>query len=963
MDSRRKQALEIYRRLIDTDVTDRTERIAGECGSDSDLRRMVTRLLRLDEEASDFLSGGSSSEQRVGPYKILEKVGAGGMGVVYLAETDVPVSRRVALKVIHPGLHSEETIARFRTERQAISAMQHPNVATVYDPGTLEDGRPYFAMEYVEGLPITEFCDEKGLDFESRVEIFQQVLEGVQHAHQKGVIHRDLKPSNILVSEQSGSPLVKIIDFGIAKAVDPELERSLLHTEFGRAIGTPYYMSPEQTVSASDVDTRSDVYSLGVVLYELLVGDVPFDRTHLAESPVDELFRCVREVEPPTPSHRLRQLDRSTAQTIADRRREAYETLSSRLRGDLDWITMKAIEKEAVRRYATVSEFAADLGRYLRHEVVQAGPPDPVYVARKFVRRHRVAVTAGTAVFIALLVGLISSLTLYSIARDNEDRAASHLEEVLRLSEREDVRRLVRDAEHLWPASSDRVPVISGWLEKADSLLESGKRHLARLAELRSRALPWSEEEKRNDRETHPSLPALQEAKRQVELQSGAAAKYSANLRKLAEDLDTFLESGKRDENLLAEVRTLQAKRQKRHEFHRRRLAESKRDVDRLTDLIAERRTFRFEESKDRWWHEQLTLVAEDLRGLESLRSKVRVLKHRSASLKKRSLEDPKELWREAAQSLLKDPRFDGFRLEPQEGLLPLRQDPQSKLWEFFVLDSGSVPTWKGDGAYTLENDVGIVLVLVPGGTAWVGAEPPSANRPGPVDPNATEDSEEGPTRELVFVPFFLSKYELTQSQWLRQNEKNPSFLAIDKQVASEVFVGRNPVERITWEQSTETLRRFGLVLPTEAQWEYAHRAGTTDRWWTGANSASLVGAANVADAKFQKYQSNARVAAFDDGFKLHAPVGSLRANPWGLHDTIGNVREWCRDEFGALDAESQGPDHVRVSTGAPGHVYRGGGFADLPAQCRASTRKNGNRGTKHPALGARGARAVRTGT
>jgi len=363
---------------------------------------------------ASFGAGAVGPSGQVGPYKLLKVLGEGGCGIVYLAERERPVRRRVALKIIKPGMDTKEVIARFEAERQALALLEHPNIARVFNAETTEAGRPYFVMEYVKGVPLTEHCDLQNLGIEERLALFLEVCEAVQYAHQKGIIHRDIKPSNILVSVQADKMVPKIIDFGVAKALSQSLTERTLVTEQGQMIGTPEYMSPEQAeMTNQDIDTRSDIYSLGVVLYELLTGVLPFDPKTLREGGADSIRKVIREEEPKTPSTRLSTLGGENSAKVARHRHADFGTLKRRLRGDLDWITLKALEKDRMRRYGSVGEFALDIRRHLKHEPVLARPPSTVYKIKKFVRRNRVSVTAVSAVAAALVVGLILSTTLY----------------------------------------------------------------------------------------------------------------------------------------------------------------------------------------------------------------------------------------------------------------------------------------------------------------------------------------------------------------------------------------------------------------------------------------------------------------------------------------------------------------------------------------------------------------------
>jgi eukaryotic-like serine/threonine-protein kinase len=412
------------------------------CGGDAAMRHRVEALLASHEQAGSFLGkpvperlaqkrampvppeetraqpsvdgdgpgpfspapGGEGLGSRIGPYKLLQQIGEGGMGTVYMAEQEIPVQRKVALKIIKPGMDSRQIIARFEAERQALALMDHPNIARVLDAGTTQTGRPYFVMELVKGVPITKYCDERRLTPKQRLELFVPVCQAVQHAHQKGIIHRDLKPSNVMVCSYDGKPVPKVIDFGVAKATGQKLTERTMFTEIGQVVGTLEYMSPEQAeLNQLDIDTRSDVYSLGVLLYELLTGSTPLERKRLKTAAILEVLRLIREEEPPRPSTRLSTTEELPV--VAANRGLEQKKLSGLVRGELDWIAMKALEKDRNRRYETANEFAQDIERYLADEPVLACPPSGLYRLRKFARRHKGQVTAVAAMLSLLLAG------------------------------------------------------------------------------------------------------------------------------------------------------------------------------------------------------------------------------------------------------------------------------------------------------------------------------------------------------------------------------------------------------------------------------------------------------------------------------------------------------------------------------------------------------------------------------
>src|SRR5947208_1473516 len=443
MNPSREEAL--FTLAVEKTAAERVAFLERECSGDAELRQRVEALLGAHEKAGEFLNEPPAAVSaktfvittgmvpitekagdRIGRYKLLQQIGEGGCGVVYMAEQEEPVRRRVALKVIKLGMDTKSVIARFEAERQALALMDHPNIARVLDAGATETGRPYFVMELVRGIKITEYCDQNKLATDERLKLCTQVCHAIQHAHQKGIIHRDIKPSNILVTLHDGVPVPKVIDFGIAKATQGRLTDQTLFTAFEQFIGTPAYMSPEQAeMSGLDVDTRSDVYALGVLLYELLTGLTPFDTKELLQSGLDELRRTIREKEPERPSTRLNTMIAADLTSAATQRRTDAPKLIHLLRGDLDWIVMKALEKDRTRRYESASSLAMDIQRHLENEPVLASPPSNLYRFQKLVRRNKTIFAAVVAVALALVIGLGLSLYLFIRERDARRRAVA----------------------------------------------------------------------------------------------------------------------------------------------------------------------------------------------------------------------------------------------------------------------------------------------------------------------------------------------------------------------------------------------------------------------------------------------------------------------------------------------------------------------------------------------------------
>ncbi|HEY7155142.1 MAG TPA: protein kinase [Gemmataceae bacterium] len=450
-------------------------------GDNPDLRRRIEKMLAAHAQAGSFLEHPAPSavatvddpiSERpgtvIGAYELMEQIGEGGMGLVFVAEQQQPVRRKVALKVIKPGMDTRQVVARFEAERQALALMDHPNIAKVLDGGQTSSGLPYFVMELFKGVPITEYCDQNQIPIRERLELFVHVCQAVQHAHQKGIIHRDLKPSNVLVVSHDGERVVKVIDFGVAKAIGQQLTDKTIYTQLTQLVGTPLYMSPEQAGQRGlDVDTRSDIYSLGVLLYELLTGTTPFDKERLRAADYEEMLRIIREEEPPRRSTRLSTLGQA-ATTVSTNRRSDAKQLRRLFRCELDWIVMKALEKDRDRRYETASAFAADVQRYLQDEPVQACPPSAWYRLGKFTRRNKIRLVLA-ACAVTLVFGLASSAVWLAVRlRETEwgvTAALTQAKALLKVGDKQ------TDYPERWQATT-RLALAA--VEKAEGLLAAG---------------------------------------------------------------------------------------------------------------------------------------------------------------------------------------------------------------------------------------------------------------------------------------------------------------------------------------------------------------------------------------------------------------------------------------------------------------------------------------------------------
>ncbi len=976
--------------------------------------------------------------KRIGRYEILERLGEGGMGIVYAALEREPIQRRVAVKVIKHGLDTKEVLARFEAERQALAVMNHESIAKVFDAGKTADGRPYFVMEYVNGESLTKFCDRFQLDTRDRLRLFVSICKGVEHAHQRALIHRDLKPSNILVELVGDEPVPKIIDFGVAKSTRQSLTERTLYTQIGSVVGTPAYMSPEQAeISMLDVDTRSDVYSLGVVLYELLTGFLPFDPEALRTKAFAEIQRIIREEDPPKPSTRLStSLDESSQS--ANLRQSDAAALVRLLRGDLDQIVMKCLEKVPARRYGTAAELSLDLASFLEGRPVQATPPTFAYRALKFARRNRTALFSGV-VIVASLVGVLTwALIERGEARAFADRAASarrraladaateaqaqeeaeaerraalaqakleqearakaketaaaeakaraeanrlrnlaaeRAEKILRLADIHRLREAVRDAASLWPAYPDKIDALDRWLsDQAEPLAARLPEHESKLESLRRKALPYSDADARRDREEHPLQIELTKLKNEIALNRVRLKEYQQLAVKPAVGTPSPAASQPTDlpqpDSQPAEPKaTKRPKARSYSEYLTKKFMRLAERVAEIEEKIRERRTWRFNDTEEQWQHDILTelvagltqFVATDAhRGtLANVRTRLAFARQ----VESRSIVSPKrqQEWDAVRTRIAASTHYQGsqnhplYDLKPQLGLVPLGPDPKSGLEEFLHLQShyGELPKRNSEALIPPGENLGLIFVLLPGGTFHMGAQKSDPSRP-----NYDELAKrfEHPVHEVTLRPFLISKYEMTQAQWLRFTGQNPSMYDPEYVFEHQQNRAWNPVEMVNWREASRVARQLGLDLPTESQWEYAARAGTSTPWWCGqeANSIKAKSAGNLADRRMRDLGINSISESWEDYWLYHAPVGSFRPNPFGLHDTIGNLWEWCRgskkdysNRILDLEGQREGLPDTDV-------VVRGGSFWGINQYARSAWRQTHSINAQYEDIGLR---------
>ena len=1022
---------------------------------------------------------GVSPGQILGDFRLIEPIGQGGMGQVWMAEQVSLGGRPVAIKLMRPDRVTTRSQDLFGREARAGGRLHHPGIVALLAHGESE-GVAWIAMEYVEGSwTLRDFLDqvakrdEQPATYYHRVAVFvAKLADALQAAHAAGVIHRDLKPQNILVTQQDEP---KVTDFGLARITD----ESALSVS-GEFAGTYFYMSPEQAAGRRiGIDHRTDIFSLGVMLYEMLALRRPFE----GDTPHQVAYQILLKDPPELKSFR------------------------SHIPSDLAVICGKCLEKDRDRRYATMAEVAADVRRHLENQPIVARPPGRLRKLELWARRNPTRSVAGAlalAAFAAVSLLLVQNVRAKrDLVRANEEldsknedlvrtvgerdeaivdlahqtRAAeaaaaaerARADEVLRLSALRDYDELIVQADELWPPHPQHVGAYRAWLANAVDLVSDLPPHRAKLEELRRTALPRTAAQREADRRGHPEYLRFERLAGEIasrraallqrrdgvapELPEPAWEALPADARALnalawplvAPERESFGDEARglvlarralelaiagaqpslvpavgdtlsracfalgRDEDALEASRAAVAAapenervdyegyladlqgwvEEARSEAGLRAaeeaLARLEAERAELEARLDERRTWEFPATEEgraaRWWHANLSSLVDSLDGLQDPETGLLSSRESAASpihgwsiprrlafalrLREESAAggDWDRRWRAAIAAIRDEPRYGGLELAWQVGLVPLGPDPESGLWEFWHVATGEEPLRDERGRLRPTEDTGLVLVLIPAGTFWMGAQStdPSGRN---FDPHAEKN--EGPVHQVALSPYFLSKYEMTQSQWKRFTGRNPSRFPSTVDSRGMRADLRHPVESVSWIECRKELPRMGLALPSEAQWESGCRGGTDTPWWTGRGRESLRerNAVNLADQAAARSGVSRRAIAewpeLDDGFSAHAPAGTYAANPFGLHEVHGNVWEWCLDAFDTgFYAQSPLADPAAESSDGARRVSRGGCFRGTPALARSSVRNNETPSSADTTLGVRPARAV----
>jgi len=908
-------------------------------------------------EGSALAASGSlgAEKQQLGPYEIGEEIGRGGQGIVHKA-TDTRIGRTVAVKILHGlGPGAAATLTRFKREAQAAAKTNHHGVCAVYD-AQMDGGLPYIAMRYVEGETLARqiatcreavlagdssasvhddailFEDEpttsedpvwaahgerQRADVTAAMLLIEKAARALHVVHEAGVVHRDMKPGNLMITPE-GEPVV--MDFGLAHDSDSDLQTL---TRSGDLFGTPAYMSPEQlTRHGIRLDRRTDVWSLAVMLYECVTLQRPF------EGPRREaLYQQILTTE---------QVDPRTHNPDTPR--------------DLATVIATALEKDRDRRYQTALEFAEELRRVREYEPILARPVSSWTRVMRWTQRNPALALTTAATALLLIAGTTVSTVFAFLVQEKAREAQANLEDWERLADGQTLKGLIAEAnEDLWPAFPDKLAGIEEWLLEARSLGRRLEEHRLALLALQGRASKWTEGQQRRDRDKH-----TRELDRLAEMEAEAT-----HLLESRQTCDAKLRSAEAGlASLRAKARPTRRDELRIEQFEEQREAAKEElatlgehlaslDEERasLTRRLGERLTWTFKDPRDQTRHDGLRDL---VHGLEALTgpgqagvvtiASLAARRKFAATIASRSFDDHEAAWQATIKRIAGSARYGGLSFRRQLGLVPLGPDPDSGLEEFAHLQTGDLPSRDPDsGKLLLADGTALVFVLIPGGAFTMGAQPNDLTGPNH-DPQAGDD--EGPPHPVRLSPFLLSKYEMTQGQWMTITALNPShYLPGEEQVTV-----RNPVEQVSWTDCDVVLRRLALTLPTEAQWEYACRATTSTAFWTGDNKQSLSGAATLADRAAARSGATWQIEdspELDDGFPVHGPVGSRRPNPFGLHDMHGNVGEWCADWYWytMYEKPARAGDGLRGVIRAASRVIRGGHFGATAAAARSANR------------------------
>ena len=885
----------------------------------------------------------SPAPDRIGPYRKLLLLGKGAQGFVYLAEDTRVPGRQVAVKV----LTSHATVAddlhrRFKREAEIASRLEDPGICPVLDMD-LDSPEPYIVMRYVEGKTLaslissaweseestirdplsaefrienseaTTEAQEEGppsppttssgirrqRDWMEIIAVVEKIARSLHVAHEANIIHRDIKPGNIIISK-NGQPV--ILDFGLAR----DLGRSTL-AQKGQLLGTPYYMSPEQLAADRiSLDRRTDVFSLGVVLFQCLTLQRPFDAPSR-----DGLYRAIMTKDP------------------ADIRK-----LNPALPSDLKVVVETALEKDLDRRYQSALEVGEELRRIREYLPIKARPATPWIKVKRWAQRNPGVAKSLSAATLCLILGLIVSLSFYveaASALKSEKKALGLYEQ---MSDVHVMEELVKELRLLWPRRRERVPAMTQWIRRAEALLSRIPQHRVARRDLALAAHPRDEAAEKAKRvEKYPEL---------MEVLTSKSKELAWVKRRLSSPSETEKERSElrdREEKLAAEVSAIE-----------------------LDPRLRAHLIWTFDRPGDALRYALLSKLIQQAESLPTMIADMKARRSFAEGLAEESLEKESEAWSTCLAEVETNPRYAGLKMTPQLGLVPLGKDTGSGLWEFWQVGSGQRPRWlpsrdhPGTGQVKPEDDSGLVMVLLPGGRFFMGATKDQGG-PNP-DPGALPD--ESPVTDVVLAPFFMSKYEFTQSQWQLLMGKNLSQYAAGKEIDHHTLTRHNPVTNVSWLECEEAVRRLGLLLPTEAQWEFACRAGTTWPWWSGDLLSSIQDHGNIADRTAAKTREWLYEPELNDGHLVHAPVGSFLPNAFGLHDTLGNVSEWCRDRFRGYEKETpRTGDGLRLGWRSQNRVTRGGHFASCARNARSAFRGCLAPGERGGAFGFRPSRSV----